>query len=100
MTYMVIDLETNAKNKVGNNKGSAHCKDNGIVYFGSKRSAIGKVEIEHYINKRSFLRTSGPTTMHYLNVDLLVGHNIKFDLLYLLKGPFFKKDVLPELLIW
>ena len=101
MTYMVIDLETNIKNKIGNNKGSSHCSDNNIVYVGLKREGV-PTSIHHYEDNDIYkdIRHSGVSVSTYILVDLLVGHNIKFDLLYLLRYNLFLTQVFREVLIW
>ena len=93
--YLVLDVETNIKNRVGNNKGSAHCKDNHVVYYGIKYQSTPSPSAT-YIPKED-----RPLVFDARGYDLLVGHNVKFDLLYLLRDSLkFKKEVFPRILIW
>lgn len=74
--YLVIDLETSIKNRgedaVGTNKASPFFDDNQIVMTGLKGFSDDEVEI------CLTLITVG-------SYKVLVGHNIKFDLLYMYK---------------
>lgn len=99
MSYMVIDLETTIRNTVGNNKGSSHCKENEIVYFGCKEKNK-RPAIMHFRKEATNWRRYGVPCYTYSNMELLVGHNIKFDLLYLLRQQEFKEKVFPRILIW
>jgi DNA polymerase I-like protein with 3'-5' exonuclease and polymerase domains len=54
-----------------------------------------------YVDKSiNGLAESGVASANYTGVDLLIGHNLKFDLLYLLRAPAFKKLVWPKILVW
>lgn len=97
MNYMIIDLETTVRNKIGTNKGSAHCKQNKVVLFGCKQQSK-PFQIVRVID--STRTDNGFPASHYADTDLLIGHNIKFDLLYLLRDKGFKAQVWPQLLIW
>jgi DNA polymerase I len=101
MKYMVVDLETTVRNKIGTNKGSAHYQENMIVLQGlleqDKRPYIVRCYVDKSING---LAESGVASENYTGVDLLIGHNLKFDLLYLLRAPAFKKLVWPKILVW
>lgn len=99
MSYIVIDLETNIKNTIGNNKGSSHCRENQIVWWGHKMQGRG-AETVKFLKEFPMLRNSGVDVYTYDSAEVIVGHNIKFDLLYLLRDPTFKSDVFPKKLIW
>ena len=99
MSYIVIDLETNIKNTIGNNKGSSHCKDNEIVWWGHKKTGR-EPELTKFFKENKSLRDSGYPIYVYSNIEVIVGHNVKFDLLYLLRDPVFKSDVFPNKFIW
>lgn len=86
MKIAVIDLETSIKNKdIGSNKASPFYKENCIV--------LGGVLVpDMFTSKFHFFNCTEPATYieadHFVgelldDVDLLVGQNIKFDLLYL-----------------
>ena len=78
--YCIIDLETSIKNTpendgVGDMKASPFHPDNEIVMWGYKKS--GSIPITLSIkDPQESLR----------NIDILVGHNIKFDCLYLYRS--------------
>ena len=80
--YATIDLETGIKNRgenaIGKNKASPFCKDNKICYSGVKRN--GNLRLDNLIGT-SFSDYIKPE----YGVKLLVGANIKFDLLYLMR---------------
>ena len=99
MSYIVIDLETNIKNTIGNNKGSSHCKDNEIVWWGHKYSGK-EPDLSKFLKEHKELRGSGMPLYVYNNIEIIVGHNIKFDLLYLLRDEAFKNEILPHKFIW
>jgi DNA polymerase I-like protein with 3'-5' exonuclease and polymerase domains len=95
MRYCVIDTETTLKNKgeesVGDFKANPHHPDNKIVYFASKIEGPEDVIIS---SKFPRMHTSKPR-----EIDILVGHNIGFDILYLLKGGMFI-NLIGSLLDW
>lgn len=79
--YTVFDLETTIHNRgedaVGNMQASPHHPDNRIVLGGYKRQGNGSVTV---------LKGSKTDWTYMLNrTDLLVGQNIKFDLMHLRK---------------
>jgi len=90
----IIDTETNNKNKlIGNFTANPHYRGNEIVHAGIKRlGALGVTVLDKY-------DTRG---IEYFcaDADLLVGQNIKFDLLYLMRDDKFRNEVLPNLRIW
>lgn len=99
MSYIVIDLETNIKNTIGNNKGSSHCQENEIVWWGHIRSGKDP-DLRKFPKKVKNLRESGMPIYVYDNIEVIVGHNIKFDLLYLLRDEVFKNKIFPHKFIW
>lgn len=93
--YAVIDTETSIKNRgpkaIGTDKASPHCPENKIVHTGC------------YVNrwKTYFHNVRGINIGDKAKEIILVGANIKFDILYLLKDkkPDFKK-YFGEMQIW
>jgi DNA polymerase I-like protein with 3'-5' exonuclease and polymerase domains len=88
MRELVIDLETSIKNRdergkahIGNNKASPHWPDNDVVVMGVKE--IG-VDSTPWIYK-------GITSLMTEDHVLVIGHNIKFDMLYLLRDPLWQE---------
>jgi len=81
---MTVDIETTIRNvlpnKVGSNKGSPHCADNEIVLIGSTYNGVvvNVVSFIDFDTEKRHLRL-------FENTTVLVGHNIKFDLLYLMR---------------
>lgn len=83
--YAVIDTETNIKNKtIGGNKGSAFWPSNKIVL------GQGCYDAEPFwggMNKVNFSSKFTENISFLLsNFDMLIGHNIKFDLLHIRKA--------------
>jgi len=78
--YCVIDLETTIRNEIGRNKGSAHWPANEVCYYGLK-----------YMNQASEIYDKDPVPLPSTN-NIIVGQNIKFDLLYMLRNPQFRKQ--------
>ena len=79
--YLVIDLETSIKNRgdeaIGTNKASPFCDKNDIVLLGVKlNNGIESIYTTSHL-------CDIPWNDYLNNVQVLVGHNIKFDLLYL-----------------
>lgn len=93
--YRVIDLETSIKNRgdgaVGTMKASPFHPDNKIVYSGSL--SPGKMHEPLILNHTKLSAVS-------MNNLLLVGQNIKFDLLYLLHSKSLVNFNLYECGIW
>lgn len=93
--YTVVDTETSIKNRgpyaIGNDKASPHCPDNQIVWFG----ALLPWTTKHHIEPRPLLLGGDVSEV------LLVGANIKFDLLYLMKDKSLDyRARIGELKIW
>lgn len=97
MTYKVIDLETTIRNKIGNHKASPHNPENKIVLSGIKETNSSPTIIICKVYHS--LEVSGPAAID-LDTKLLVGHHIKFDLLYLLRSEVFKDTVWPKVRLW
>lgn len=76
INYLVLDLETTSK-EAFNRKGNPWF--NNIVAVGLKNKEESNA---HYLSE--------PLTDLIIDEDLLVGHNLKFDLLYLWKFPSFQ----------
>ena len=80
--YMVIDCETNIMNRgnnpvvVGKNQASPFHPENKVVWWGWYDSAVGEVET---VKGDTLILEHG----EWKCPELLVGHNIKFDLHYL-----------------
>lgn len=93
--YTPIDTETSIKNRgpnaIGTDKASPHCPDNRIVWFGAQFP----FESEPYLS-------STPLALgDEISEILIVGANIKFDLLYLMKEKSFDyRARIGELKIW
>lgn len=81
----ILDLETSIKNKeIGNNKASPFYPDNQIVLGMFKYSIPGVHSYTAYMNNDMTEEKKRDTVHHMLmHSNLLVGHNIKFDLLHL-----------------
>lgn len=96
MEPIIIDLETSIKNRgpdaIGKDKASPFVKENKIVWLG-----VGDDEVTRTIK--------GPNIKDLIlrdNMDIfLVGHNIKFDLLYILRdNSLSKASWWPNGIIW
>jgi len=98
MDYVVVDLETTIRNKVGRNKGSAHCSDNKVVAVGYAYNE-DPVKTMYYQGQGGIHAPSLGLIHGDLDTLVLVGHNIKFDLLYLLRTPQFYRRF-KEVTIW
>lgn len=85
--YCVIDLETTIRNEIGRNKGSAHWSNNQVCYYGLK-----------YMNHEPEIFDRDPVPLPSTN-NIIVGQNIKFDLLYILRNEQFR-DQFKEYVIW
>ena len=89
-----IDTEVNNKNKlIGNFTANPHYVNNQIVYTGVKSLSASGVCITKKYDTKLLLSFCD-------SADLLVGQNIKFDLLYLMRDEKFRDEVLPNLRIW
>jgi len=90
----IIDTETNNKNKlIGNFTANPHYRGNKIVHAGIKRLGVLGVTVLDKYDTNTLL-------YNCQRADLLVGQNIKFDLLYLMRDDKFRDEVLPNLRIW
>ena len=78
--YCVIDLETTIRNEIGRNKGSAHWSNNEVCYYGLK-----------YMNHEPEIYATDPVPLPSTN-NIIVGQNIKFDLLYMLRNQEFRSQ--------
>lgn len=100
MSYLVVDLETTTRCPVGDFKANPMWPDNKIVWWG--QCANGVVYTEKQYGLSSPLVKVVDVLDNLNKYDwVLVGHNLKFDLLYMLKEAMEVKDVratLPE--IW
>ncbi len=113
---LICDAETNILNvgedAVGRFEGSPFAPDNHIVSWGIKRLGENKVHTLHQADLPNMkaVQTYFPHRVLGLSSDsnlrpwdsiMLVGHNIKFDLLYLLKdSPSFRAGGWPKIRIW
>ena len=93
LVLLTLDAETSIKNRgeraIGKDKASPHHPDNNIVYLGYKLRTDQVTTIVHY-------------TDNWIDgecVDLLIGQNLKFDLLYLMRDSRTRKD-LHKMQIW
>ncbi|MDC0529235.1 DNA polymerase [Gammaproteobacteria bacterium] len=95
-SYATIDLETSIKNRgedaVGKNKASPFHKENKICYTGMKSGGVYE-EWESVKFSRKYL------SIPY-HVKMLVGANIKFDLLYLMRDYEYVREWLKTGRIW
>ena len=101
MRPFVIDTETGIKNRgedaIGNMKASPHHPDNKIVWFGHCLESKGNM----YTNKCTDSGIDSKVKFVGVKNDLWIGHNIKFDLLYLLKEHTeFREHIWPTVKIW
>lgn len=90
--YLVVDVETTMNCPVGANAGSPHWHANSIVYKGFKTSSSESV----WKDGKSICGTVG-SEQNIEETNVLVGHNIKFDLLYLLNQPRSKTALINNL---
>jgi len=87
-----IDLETTIYENDSTGRGSPHNPDNWIVYIGIQIEGDDTISTFHIEDKAEVCIEVG-RAVEFLsrnNVYMLVGQNIKFDLLYLLQQPVFK----------
>lgn len=83
MHYLVFDAETTTNCPIGNFSANPMWPGNYIVEFGYKSGTDKDVTTERFTGHSSI------TPIGFATYNLLVGHNIKFDLLYLLQGKSF-----------
>jgi DNA polymerase I-like protein with 3'-5' exonuclease and polymerase domains len=89
---LVVDVETTMKCPVGNNKANPFWPENKIVLLGIRR-ILGGTAVGAYAAPR-------PETKFASDNRLLIGHNIAFDLFYLLNGGHITKDRLATCTVW
>ena len=82
--FKVVDLETSIKNRgeyaIGKNKASPFYRANDIVYYGDYDG--NDIYIDRLVDIKGLLINRAP---HPKDTQLLIGQNIKFDLLYLMR---------------
>ncbi len=82
MTYLVLDLETSIKNRgsesIGSMKAAPWYPLNKIVELGVTMEGVGEVETERF-------PTPGRLSLGDGGVDIIIGHNIKFDCHYMMR---------------
>lgn len=84
MQLLTLDLETSVNNdEVGDFKANPHCLKNDIVWFG------GKYPDSETFTFRIFSFSPPILREHILLSDILIGQNIKFDLLYMSRSGDF-----------
>ncbi len=100
LKYTVIDLETTVRNRgedaVGKQTGSPHHPDNKVHLYGSTAVRTSPIPLRLYhkpyitvesyrYHRHHISRSVDDMALDIWSSDIIVGHNIKFDLLYLLK---------------
>ena len=93
--YLIVDFETTTVEK-HKRKASPFTNENRVVYT-AYEYANEKAVVEGPFSDRTGYQKSFPCLK---NVDVLVGHNIKFDLLYIWDFPKLKEFFLKGGLIW
>ena len=95
-TYLVLDLETSIKNRgsesIGSMKASPWYPLNKIVMAGSLKESGSAVTIKEYPN------LDDPAIPE--SIDIIIGHNIKFDCHYMMRDSESFRDALVRLQIW
>lgn len=102
-TVWTLDLETSIKNKgddaVGKFAASPFSNENDIVCMGVKEESQEKVAV--YDPREGSGKTAPLTAILGLpRGSLLVGQNIKFDLLYLMRYKHFREQLWPNIHVW
>ena len=88
--YQVIDLETTIRNTdVGGNKGSPFHPDNYVVAIGYKRDCDEEPVLLY--DKEGFNSAAFHSVVE--KGHWLVGHNIKFDLHYMMQDPIIRDNI-------
>jgi DNA polymerase I-like protein with 3'-5' exonuclease and polymerase domains len=90
MSYLVYDCETTIT-KSFNRTANPLDPRNYVVAYGFRYSEEKDTEVRlEYFSERTDLFDKLAYYLHYAQPELLIGHNIKFDLLYLWKYEFFQ----------
>jgi len=96
MTYLVLDLETSIKNRgadaIGGMKASPWYPLNRIVMAGSLKESGSAVAIKEYPD------LDDPAIPE--SIDIIIGHNIKFDCHYMMRDSKGFRDRFVQLQIW
>ena len=100
--YTVLDFETTINNRgedaIGKSEGSPHHPDNSIVWWGNTRPHFPFAEFSKpstWSEDQFQLHQNGANLFKAMeSCDVIVGHNIKFDLLHLMYAGY--KDFLIE----
>lgn len=111
MQYVVLDAETTIRNRgdgaVGGMGASPFLRDNRIIAFGELYTRGGEPQYESHYSAQGLSGDTPDTNVRALYVAasgkdvLLVGQNITFDVLYLMKEfPLQWEAALPHLYIW
>ena len=97
-SYCVVDLETTIRNKdVGNNKAAPWHPDNFVVAAGMTRGG----RYEHLYTTTKYSTVGGiPLWGTARKPIVLVGHNVKFDLHYLLQDELWALNEWPHIYVW
>ncbi len=85
---IVLDVETTMKCPIGNNKASPFWPENKVVLWGLTEACGDEIQIADNM------------AFHDDDTDLLIGHNIAFDLLHALKDGAISRDNLARRQIW
>jgi len=98
--YNVVDIETSIKNvgdeAVGKMKASPFCSENKIVLTGYKSYDMDNIEAGLDLVNGVYCRKNPSVDELIDEVDILVGQNIKFDMLYLMRDMPEVKEWLEE----
>jgi DNA polymerase I-like protein with 3'-5' exonuclease and polymerase domains len=107
MKILILDCETTVNNVgeggVGKFKASPFHKDNYIVEYGVKRLGEEKTytdRLQAYTATHFMAPVSSPGGVEDLQDIMLVGHNIKFDLLYMMKESIMFREIFEKIKIW
>ncbi|KAJ9473580.1 DNA polymerase I [Diplonema papillatum] len=94
--FLVLDFETTTKSK-HRRTASPFTSENRVVYTASRRSGDSKATVDGPFAERDTYRTQFPSLE---DVDVIVGHNVKFDLLYIWGDAALKKFFRRGGLVW
>lgn len=84
MKTIILDLETTIRCPVGNNKANPMWMANLIIAAGYKK--LGETGVVTYHSKTGLLASDLRNLMQLDDAELVVGQNIKFDMLYLYRN--------------